>query len=89
VLRELMEGKIPERMKVSGNLPFMLQKAEQLIWVFPDVTYYEDRTRRQYVGRSHGVSIRIARGFYYRAGHSVGTLWRLPRKQTWVKAFSE
>jgi hypothetical protein len=68
VLRELMEGKIPERMKVRGNLPFMLQKAEQLVWVFPDVTYYEDRTRRQYVGGSHGVSFRIARGVYYRVG---------------------
>ena len=73
VLRELMEGKIPQRVKVSGNLPFILQKTEQLVWVFPDVTYYEDRTRRQFVGGYQGVSFRIAKGVYYRVGGFRGT----------------
>ena len=68
LLRELMEGKIPERINVSGNLPFIPQKTEQLIWVFQDVNYYEDKTRRQYVGGYQGMSFRVARGVYYRVG---------------------
>lgn len=68
VLRDLTEGKVPQRIRVSGQLPFNLQKAETLIWVFPDVAYYEDKKRRHFVGGTHGVSIRIAKGVYYRVG---------------------
>lgn len=68
-----MEGKIPQRIQVRGDLPFVFQKTEQLIWVFPEVAYYEDRTRRQFVGGHHGVSFRIAKGVYYRAGTFRGT----------------
>lgn len=67
-LRELMEGKVPTRFKVANPLPFNFQRNESLIWGFDNVAYYEDRTRRQYVGGSHGVSFRIAKGVYYRVG---------------------
>ena len=68
VLREVMEGKIPSRFNVTGTLPFNFQKSEELVWAFSDVAYYEERTRRHYVGGSQGVSIRIAKGVYYRIG---------------------
>ncbi len=68
VLRDVMNGVVPERMKVQGNLPFNFQKSEKLVWLFPEVEYYEDRKRRQYVGGHQGVSIRIAKGVYYRVG---------------------
>ncbi len=81
VLREVMEGTIPPRITVAGDLPFNFQKSEHLIWVFPNTAYYEDKTRRQYVGRSQGVSIRIAKGIYYRVGafrgHPVETTERV------------
>lgn len=81
VLRELMEGKIPNRFHVSGILPFNFQRNETLVWAFTDVAYYEDRTRRQYVGGSSGVSFRIAKGVYYRVGsfrgHPVETTERV------------
>lgn len=68
-LRDIMEGKVPSRVEVvNGNLPFNFQKGEQLVWVFPNVEYLEDKTRREYVGRSAGVSVRIAKGVYYRTG---------------------
>jgi hypothetical protein len=73
VLRELMEGIIPQRVQVSGTLPFNFHKTEQLIWVFPNTAYYEDKIRRQYVGRSQGFSVRIAKGVYYRVGAYQGT----------------
>ena len=68
VLRELMNGRVPQKLTVDGDLPFNFQKAETLIWLFPSVKYYEDRSRRQYVGTNHGVSVRIAKGIYYRVG---------------------
>jgi len=68
VLRDIFEGTIPERVKVDGSLPFNLQKTEKIIWVFQDVDYYEQKKRTQYVGGSQGVSIRIAKGVYYRTG---------------------
>jgi hypothetical protein len=72
VLRDLMAGIIPERVKIDGNLPFNLQKTEKIIWVFQDVDYYEQKKRTQYVGGSQGVSMRIAKGLYYRTGTFKG-----------------
>ena len=72
VLRDVMEGHIPERMTIIGNVPFNLQKSEKLVWVFQNVKYYEMRTRRQYVGGYQGFSVRIAKGLYYRAGAFKG-----------------
>ncbi|MBC7075378.1 MAG: hypothetical protein H5T98_04790 [Syntrophomonadaceae bacterium] len=68
VLREVIEGNIPERVKTDTPLPFNFQKSESLIWVFDRVDYYEDKTRRQYVGGSSGVSFRVAKGVYFRTG---------------------
>lgn len=65
-LRDLSEGKIPSRQTVDGNLPFNLQRGEQLVWVFPLTQYFEQRVQRSYAGISHGLSIRVAKGIYYR-----------------------
>ena len=72
VLRELMEGRVPSRFHPIGGLPFNFQKGEALIWAFDNVAYYEEKTRRQYLGGSHGMSFRIAKGVYYRVGSFRG-----------------
>ena len=72
VLRDILDGKLPERVQVDGNLPFNLQKTEKVVWVFENVDYYEEKTRTRYVGGSQGVSIRIAKGLYYRTGAFKG-----------------
>jgi hypothetical protein len=64
-LREVMHGEIPDRFTFNGNLPVNLQKGEKIVWAFPRTDYLEDKTRRVYVGRSAGVSVRIAKGVYY------------------------
>ena len=65
-LRELFEGRLPDSSHfVQMDLPFNFQKSESLVWVFPDVNYYERRTRRIRQGASHGVSVRLMRGLYY------------------------
>lgn len=72
VLRELMEGKMPERIKIGGDLNLNFQKDETIIWLFQNVDYLENRTRRQYVGGYQGVSLKIMKGVYYRAGGFKG-----------------
>ena len=69
-LRNIIEGKLPSWTNIQ--LPFNLQKSESLVWLFKDVKYYEERVKRSYVGRSQGVSIRIAKGMYYRIGSFRG-----------------
>ncbi|MBT9133980.1 MAG: hypothetical protein DDT38_00706 [Firmicutes bacterium] len=68
VLRELANGKLPDKFNVTGSLPFNMQRDEKLVWLFQQVSYYEQKTRRHIEGRSSGVSIRVARGVYYRTG---------------------
>lgn len=72
VLRDIMDGNLPERVKIDGVLPFNLQKSEKVVWVFQGVNYYEEKTRTRYVGGSQGISVRIAKGLYYRTGAFKG-----------------
>ena len=72
VLREIFEGKIPDRVNIVGDLPVNFQKSEQLIWVFNEVEYLQPRTRTTYEGASRGVSLRIVKGVYYRTGQFKG-----------------
>lgn len=72
VLRDVLNGVIPQRISVDGNLPINLQKGEQIVWAFPGSEYLEDKTRRQFVGRSQGVGIRVMKGVYYRVGAFKG-----------------
>jgi hypothetical protein len=59
-------------MRFDMNLPFNFQKGEQVVWVFDEVDYLEDRTHHEYVGGSRGVSVRVMKGVYYHAGGFKG-----------------
>jgi len=71
-IRDLLNGEMPNRFKITGPLPFNLLKSEQLIWFFNGVKYYERQTTREYVGGHQGFSMRVAKGLYYRAGAHKG-----------------
>lgn len=66
VLRSVMEGK-PILAK-STSVPVNLQRGESVVWVFDNVDYLEDRVKRERVGGSQGVSLRVMSGVYYRVG---------------------
>ena len=66
VLREIAEGVVPDRQQFKGNVPFNLMKSEKPVWVMDDGDYIETIVRRERRGSSHGLSIRVARGLYYR-----------------------
>lgn len=78
LLRSLFEeGAIPkaERPRLGRNrdrLPFNTMKSETVLWVFHDVEYLTEVTRREFQAGSSGMSFRIARGVYYRTGNSRG-----------------
>ena len=65
-IRELAEGIVPNRLAGGIQHPFNLMKSEKLVWLFDGVDYIETKTMRERRGTSHGVSIRVARGLYYR-----------------------
>jgi hypothetical protein len=47
VIRDVLRGNIPRRFAVDGSIPIVLQKSEEIIWLFNQVRYLEDRTRRE------------------------------------------
>lgn len=72
VLRHVMNGEIPTEIKYDSNLPFNFMKDEKLIWVQTSVEYLEQKVRTHIEGASSGISVRIAKGLYYRAGGFKG-----------------
>lgn len=72
ILRNVMEGIMPEGINIQGQLPFNFQKNEKLIWIEQNVKYLETKNKTRYVGGSQGVSIRVAKGLYYRVGSFKG-----------------
>lgn len=79
-LDEILRGLVPKRMTVANALPINLQRGESVVWAFSGSQYLEDQNQRTYVGGSNGVSIRIAKGLYYRVsafkGEAVNTTVR-------------
>lgn len=71
-IRDLLEGKVPTRFSIDGNLSINFLKSEHIIWAFPNSSYLEDKTRRTYVGGSRGISVRVMKGVYYRVGSFKG-----------------
>ena len=73
ILLALDEGKpSPTDVIVAGTFAPRLEAGEQLLWAFNGAGYLTMRSRTQYVGGSHGVSMRIMRGVYYRVGAYKG-----------------
>lgn len=73
ILRDLLSGIIPEsKLNIQGQLPIMFEKSEYAMWIFNGVSYYEERTKTVYTGGSQGISMRIAKGLYYRTGSFKG-----------------
>jgi len=73
VLQEILQGKTPTpRITITGDFPFLLAKTEHLIWLFRGITLHQQKVKREYVGRTNGMSFRIMKGVYYRTGGFKG-----------------
>lgn len=69
VLSDILNGRTPTpKVTIAGDFPFMLGKNEHFVWLFRNITLHQQKVRKEYVGRSRGVSVRIMKGVYYRTG---------------------
>lgn len=74
IIEDILRGNpIKPAITVSGNFPFILSKNETLIWLYRNVILHEQKIKKEYIGRSNGLNIRIARGVYYRIGGFKGS----------------
>ncbi len=76
-------GKLAERLAEPARLwneadpdcPIVAKRGEEILTVFTGVSLLELRTeKRSYRGTSHGLSIRVAKGVYYRPGMHSGNI---------------
>lgn len=64
IIRNIMQGVVPEFPVEDIRLPFNLQKSEKVVWLFADVDYYEQRARTRYMVGSKEVSASVAMTLY-------------------------
>lgn len=73
------DGFLPKQ-EIGELLVRSWEKSDSVVWLFQNVTYYEDKNKVSYVGGSTGGSVRVAKGVYLRhsafKGHRVETTER-------------
>ncbi len=74
ILQSILNGITPTpSITIQGTLPFMFDKNEKTLWVYRDVELVEQKIKREFVGRSQGMSFRVMKGVYYRVGGFKGS----------------
>ena len=69
ILKDLQGGILPNN---TLTVPVMLGKGEAVLWEFDNVTMYQEKITREYVGGTRGMSYRIFKGMTYRTGSFKG-----------------
>lgn len=69
ILSDLQAGRQP---RYNIQAPIILTKGEFALWCYNHVTMYQEKVRREYVGRTGGFSFRIIKGVTYRTGGFKG-----------------
>jgi hypothetical protein len=73
LLRVLDEGYLEQVIAARGSPPHMhFQSGEGSLWTFGNVAYYTSKSKTEYVGGSQAISVRLAKGVYYRIGATKG-----------------
>ena len=78
VLQDILAGNVPApRITIGGDFPFMLGKTEHIVGLYRNITLHQQKVKKEHVGGSRGVCVRIMKGVYYRTGgfkgHTVET----------------
>lgn len=69
VLKNLQHGILPQK---PLPVPVMLGRGECALWVYDNVTMFQEKITREYVGGNRGMSFRICKGVTYRTGSFKG-----------------
>jgi len=73
VLRNVLNGTFTDGLAhLEWTSPFNFKDKEQLIWLFKDVEYYENRTMAQRRGGFSGLYIKLDNGVYFRKSSFTG-----------------
>lgn len=65
ILSDIQAGLHP---RYAINAPIILAKDEDALWCYNNVTMYQEKIKREYVGRTGGFSFRVMKGVRYRTG---------------------
>jgi hypothetical protein len=76
VLQDLHAGKVTNRTQLVEGFTPNFESGETPVWSFFPATYFSQRAKTEYLGGSQGVSVRLAKGVYYRVGAQKGTAIR-------------
>jgi hypothetical protein len=71
IIRDLLDGTVKPRIN-APELPFNFQKSEKLIWVWPKLEVQENKSITEWKAGTRGISVRLAKGLYYRTGGARG-----------------
>ena len=69
ILNNVQAGNLPNQ---PSMLPIVLGKGESLLWTYNNVTLYQEKIEKEFVGRRGGFSIPIFKGISYRTGRFKG-----------------
>jgi hypothetical protein len=65
IIKNVQNGIIPNTAIVA---PVMLGKKESILWTYNDISLYQEKITKEWIGRSGGFSFRVFKGVYYRTG---------------------
>lgn len=69
VLNNLQRGILPQN---PLTVPVMLGRGECVLWAYDNITMFQEKITREYVGGNRGMSFRICKGVTYRTGSFKG-----------------
>ena len=69
VLKDIQRGTVPANPLPA---PVVLGRNESALWIYGNVTYYQEKVEKEFIGRHGGFSFKIMKGVYYRVGQSRG-----------------
>lgn len=69
ILNNIQKGIIPTS---NFSAPILLGKNESILWTYNNVSLYQEKITKEWVGRTGGFSFRIIKGVYYRTGQIKG-----------------
>lgn len=69
ILKDIQRGSVPAS---PLSVPVVLGRNESALWIYGNVTYYQEKVEKEFVGRHGGFSFKIIKGVYYRVGQSRG-----------------
>ena len=69
IIKNIQHGVAPS---TPLAVPVLIAKNEVPLWIYNDVTFFQEKIEKEFVGRHGGFSFKVIKGVYYRTGQSKG-----------------